>query len=876
MTDPPDDLSLLALPALLGRFDEALLRALGYGDADIARVRAAAQGFPGIEGSPEPSEVYDRALARLRAERPDEEVALHERALAHFLEAMRAAPRPELRLDAEDRCFHHLEALRPPLIERRAWARLEGHTAAARLAGPARPRHRQLLALYDGLVAIQTQRYAQGESALGVLLAQPDVDAEVRMRALNVLAHARWFQSDYDGAFARYQQVYELASAGGSALYQGHALHNMGLVYHELGLYAQALDLAARSLEIFRALGDHYHVAHLLYEVGKNAMQLGRWRDAAAQFEEAAQLYARLGVDAQLANLLCLQGMLRHALGDEAEAEDCYRRSLAIGLSPEHGSAAVAMDCQLLLALLCHCQGRLDEALELCARAAALAEQLRNAHALALAHFRRGSVQEAQGQHEAALAAYNAAIGLVETLRGDTASEDLKLGLLGATHQMYEALVLALLRAGRHAEAYHAVERARSRALLDLLAARSPDLRAAFDQPVATLAEVQAQLPPGALLVEFYTAGVMPSGEHMLNALPHENARLRRLLVQPPAIVAFALSADGLRVIEATPDPNLFAPSPEEPRPGRRWLQGRKLRALYDQLLGPLHAEIAACERLLLIPHGPLHYLPFLAMRAPDGRYLLDAGGPVVALAPSATLLLRRGLGTTPPNDVGSFLAIGYNDASAGLLHAESEARAIARLAGGVAWVGETPKGAALVAAAPGLRGLHIAGHAAYDERDPLRSALSLGAGDQLTAREVMRDLSLRAELVTISACMSGLNRVVPGDELIGPLRAWLYAGAATVVCAQWEASDIVARLLMERFYELLAAGASPGAAFRDALVAVREISGGELAATFARWRADEPDAPPDAFPAIPPDQRDARIFADPVVWAPFTLFGKP
>jgi hypothetical protein len=80
----------------------------------------------------------------------------------------------------------------------------------------------------------------------------------------------------------------------------------------------------------------------------------------------------------------------------------------------------------------------------------------------------------------------------------------------------------------------------------------------------------------------------------------------------------------------------------------------------------------------------------------------------------------------------------------------------------------------------------------------------------------------------------------------------------------------------MERFYELLGAGDSPGAAFRDALVAVREITGRELAATFARWRADEPDAPPDAFPAIPPDQRDARIFADPVVWAPFTLFGKP
>ncbi len=807
-------------------------------------------------------------------ERPDDEVVFHERAFVRFLDAMRREGDAAPRLEAEGACFHHLEALRPLLMERRAWARFGAHVAATRAASPQRPRHAQLLTLYEGLVAIQTQQYTQGENALRALLDLPDLDAQVRMRAVNVLAHARWYQSDYEGAFARYQQVYELASARGDQEFEGHALHNMGLVYHELGYFAQALELATRGLALFRTLGDAYHVAHLSYEVGKNAMQLGRWRDAEALFREAADSYERLGVDAQLANLLCLQGMLRHALGDESGSEAFYRRSLAIGQSPEHGNVAVAMDCQLLLALLFQTQGRFAEALEACEEAAGLAERLGNAHSLALARFRRGAIRERQGLPGDAITSYDAALGLIETMRGSTTSEDLKLGLLGTTHGIYEALVLALLREGRHAEAFHAVERARSRALLDVLAARSPELYAAFDRSVATLADVQAQLPPGALLVEYFTTGVLPGDEHMINALPPENARLRRELVAPPKILIFVVTATGMRVEEAAPDPNLFAPNPDEPRPGRRWLQPRKLRALYDELLGPLRAEIAGCAQLFLVPHGPLHYLPFLAMRGPDGRHLLDASGPPVALAPSATLLARRAERDASAA-TGAFVAIGYNDAGAGLVHAESEARAIARLAGGAAWVGPEAKIAALTAAAPTLRGLHIAGHAVYDTGDPLGSALSLGAGERLSARAVMRDMTLRADLVTISACMSGMSRVLPGDELLGLLRAWLYAGASTVVCALWEASDVVARLVMERFYELLGAGHAPGIAFRDALVAVRELTGRELEATFARWREAEPNAPPDAIPAVPPEDYDALLCADPVVWAPFTLFGR-
>jgi CHAT domain-containing protein len=506
---------------------------------------------------------------------------------------------------------------------------------------------------------------------------------------------------------------------------------------------------------------------------------------------------------------------------------------------------------------------------------AAAWHQIHQLHSLALSCFRRGDVYRATARSAEALDAYRESIDLVETLRGTTEIEEVKLGLLGATQQIYEANVLLLLDQSRYADAYHVVERARTRAFLDMLARKSPELYASFDQPVATLAEVQAQLPEGALLLEYYTTGVLPTGEHLLHHLKKTNAKLFHQLQLPPRIVIFALTRDRLVVRDVKLDPNLFRPQPDEIRPAQRWLHERKLRALYDHLIGPVGDLLPGRQQLFIIPHGPLHHVPFLALRAPDGRYLLDQGGPTVALAPSATVLVRNCL-ARPEATSGAFLALGYDDQSVSLQHAESEARSTARIMGGEAWTGPLSKREALAAAAAELRGLHIAGHAVYRPHDPLDSYLSLGIDDRLSARMIMQELNLRPGLVSLSGCTSGLNQVVPGDELLGLLRAWLYAGATTVVCALWEAADIVARLMIEHFYVALRAGASPGVAFRDAVVAVRQATGRSLAETFARWRREDIDAAgSSALPEIAPDQLDACPYADAVVWGSFMLIGR-
>jgi CHAT domain-containing protein len=266
-----------------------------------------------------------------------------------------------------------------------------------------------------------------------------------------------------------------------------------------------------------------------------------------------------------------------------------------------------------------------------------------------------------------------------------------------------------------------------------------------------------------------------------------------------------------------------------------------------------------------------------MALRSADGAYLLDADGPAVALAPSATILLRNCLGR-PLARTGGFLALGYNDqGQAALRYAEVEARFLARLMDGQAWVGPEPKTGRLLEHARSVRWLHISGHGVYHPHAPLDSELRLGANDAPTAREIMTGLDLPVDLVTLSACTSGAAHILAGDELLGLPRAFLYAGAPAVVCAPWEASDLVALLVMERFYTYLRQGQPAAAALRDAQVALRAMTGRELLATVARWRAEYPEETETLdFPLLTPEQLDSTIFTDPASWALFMLIGRP
>ena len=123
---------------------------------------------------------------------------------------------------------------------------------------------------------------------------------------------------------------------------------------------------------------------------------------------------------------------------------------------------------------------------------------------------------------------------------------------------------------------------------------------------------------------------------------------------------------------------------------------------------------------------------------------------------------------------------------------------------------------------------IHLATHGWIDAKLPSRSGLVLGLENEetedgiLQAREIFR-LALEAELVTLSACQSALGALITGEGMVGLTRAFLFAGARSIVASLWNVNDKATAYFMSGFYEFLQEGHTKSEALRRARVRMRE-----------------------------------------------------
>jgi CHAT domain-containing protein len=119
-------------------------------------------------------------------------------------------------------------------------------------------------------------------------------------------------------------------------------------------------------------------------------------------------------------------------------------------------------------------------------------------------------------------------------------------------------------------------------------------------------------------------------------------------------------------------------------------------------------------------------------------------------------------------------------------------------------------------------RRLHFATHSLIDEKSPSRSAVVLSLdGDAkedgyLEVSEIAR-LNLDSDLVVVSACQTGRGKLVSGEGVVGLSRAFLQAGARSVIVSLWKVSDNSTGRLMKSLYQHLTGGLSNAAALRRA-----------------------------------------------------------
>jgi tetratricopeptide (TPR) repeat protein len=240
------------------------------------------------------------------------------------------------------------------------------------------------------------------------------------------------------------------------------------------------------------------------------------------------------------------------------------------------------------------------------------------------------------------------------------------------------------------------------------------------------------------------------------------------------------------------------------------------LQALHSLIWKPIEDLLGGVERVVLVPHRSLHYLPFAALH--DGQQSL-ADRHEFSLVPSLRLwlALQQAPEAARLGPAARALVVGHGGQH--LPHVSHEVQAVARLFGGGATVLDGP-GATRGAVQQALSDqpvqiLHLACHGQFRADSPSFSSLEMADG-ALTLLDAQA-LPLRGALVTLSACDTGQSAQAPGNELVGLVRGFLAAGARTVVSTLWTVDDESTAELMGQFYRGLLQGQRPAEALRGA-----------------------------------------------------------
>jgi len=711
-----------------------------------------------------------------------------------------------------------------------------------------------------GQVLVYRQQF---DSALGVLRHGEDLFRRARDRS--ALAASLVWRAQALGNLGRYGEMREAMRL---ALTEGQASHNpsavatahrsLGALGVMMGDYATAAEYLNKAVAMSQETGDSLGVmttrkfladvalaagdvaearrltlaqlafarrmeeptvqyeAHVL--LAELAMRERDWTAAGRSLADARAAIVRIPGEERKLWLLHYEGRLAHARGDLAAAERAFASFLAASAAGP-GSPGDRFDARVRLADIYATRGNLASAERSMVMASDDLDTWRSA--LGDAELRVLAFQVSPSQHARA---------------ADPVEQDARV-----------ARVLAALVSGNRGDAAFALaERRRARELSDRLI-RAEGLRS---DPVRTKATGGRTASAPSDAPETIAAQVLA------DQMPDEQTAFLEFVggVGGSPITLFIIQRDGLRARLLPAADSIgdrvarfvgLLESGAEAEPLARSL-GDALLSLALPELGP------AITRLIVVPDRALHYVPWDALRLPDGRLVAERFA--VSVAPSAAVvatLWRRSRDATPPRPGAvKLLALGdpafpsdrgddgeretsaatetYElafDSTGGLprLRASAdEARRVARYAPDADVRLRDEASAAFLKTAPlrDYRIIHLATHALVDERSAARTALALapsdgesgflGAGD-------LAALALGADLVVLSACRTARGRIVEGEGVQGLTAPLLQAGARAVVATGWNIGDRSTVRLVDAFYRNLANGLPVSEALRAA-----------------------------------------------------------
>ena len=656
----------------------------------------------------------------------------------------------------------------------------------------------------------------------------------------------------YTEALTQYRVVLQVYEAAGLKPQLIEGLGDLGTLELQLGDAASAERELRRAVDLSKTINHPRGVTINLIALGDLEWRRKRYaeagvlyRDALARAKAANDQGSAAAAGIRLALAERSLGHFESAAHEAKTAADIGRATQAL---PIEGEAFFALG-EIALASRDH-----EGALKHFNVATDIVLKTGNPELSWRLDFGRGRALEGLNQNEAAIAAYRSAIKTIEQVRSELREERFRAGYIEDKYQVYVALVELLLRLGHAEEAFLMAEKLRARSYLDLLSRgqytpRNParrqneiglknrirqlqkniELETAKPIPdqkrqVVDLFSrelVEAERDYQNLIDDLRTSD--PAYAAVLSTTAPTVRDIQQKLSADTALIEYVLAENSLSIFVMRPDGLRAMTAPVDAANVRarvdllRSLMARngsdewKLPAekLYAQLIAPVEDAgwLRGVERLYLVPHAILHYVPFAALRQKvNGRENLLVEKYGLGYLPAAALLLNTS------NSAGknkSMLAMA--PANARLQLTEHESRSVSTFfpKQHTVLLGARATESSFKGLARNFDVIHLATHGYFNKLNPLLSGLLLEPDAQndgrLEVHEIL-ELQLHAQLVTLSACDTALGsgyfaEVPAGDDIVGLTRAFLYAGSPSVLATLWEVNDLSTVRMMRGFY---------------------------------------------------------------------------
>ncbi|MGE5843141.1 MAG: CHAT domain-containing protein, partial [Deltaproteobacteria bacterium] len=502
-----------------------------------------------------------------------------------------------------------------------------------------------------------TGEYMRAEKILKVLRESTGKQGREGILALNQSAENEKWLRRYDRVAAYAQESLDLSRREGYKGLQGGALLSLSVAKWHLGQREEAIQLAEEALRLSTEIR---HGSMRL--AGRSHQMLGFYRLKAEQLPEALEHFEK-SVD-----------YLRKARAGQAQAQSLFFLGQAQRLSNQEEEAKKSYEA-----------------------AAQRAKATGKSETLWRAYSELGHLAAKGRENQRAFNYYAEAISIIEEMRGELGDPALKALFMEDKFQVYERMIRLLYRMKRHEEAFNYLERVKARTMLDMLgdktfAAKSLELEDLLARERALREQLQDLMRTSDQFSEEESAEEEGSEEQssesesreakqvelleakqktlldrieqlnpelgsLLRVNPLNGKEVQALLDEGTVVLAYFTGSEwnGVFVVTKGSILGLHLDIPRRPliekvKDFRKETEEglsvkalmskeyeKPLTELYEVLIKPAEKELAGKKHLVVVPHGMLHYLPFQALRSPNGKYLIESY--TVSYVPSGSVL---------------------------------------------------------------------------------------------------------------------------------------------------------------------------------------------------------------------------------------------